>query len=48
MRSVEPGLNPQVQINQLIPNFPRTPNQVSQMTGNSPLLVLLFFLGSLN
>jgi hypothetical protein len=43
MRSVELGLNPQVPINQPIPNFPLTPDQVSQMTGNSPLLVLLFF-----
>ena len=42
MRSVEPGPNPQVLVNQPVPNFPRTPDDVSQMTGNSPLLVLLF------
>lgn len=31
MRSVEPGLNPRVPANQLIPNFPATPDDVSQM-----------------
>lgn len=31
MRSIELGLNPQVQVNQPIPNFPGTPDQISQM-----------------
>ena len=48
MRSIEQGLNPQVPVNQAIPNFPGTPDQVSQMNGTFPLLVLLFFLCSLN
>ena len=33
MRSVEPGPNPRIPANQLIPNFPATPDDVSQMTG---------------
>jgi hypothetical protein len=43
MRSIELGPNPQVPINQPIPNFPGTPDDVSQLTGNSPFPVLLFF-----
>jgi hypothetical protein len=43
MRSIEPASNPQVPINRPIPNFPGTLDDVSQMTGNSPLPVLLFF-----
>jgi hypothetical protein len=33
MRSVEPGPNPQVPINQPIPNFPASPDVISQMNG---------------
>jgi len=36
MRSVERGPNPQVQIGQLIPNFPGTPDDITQMTGILP------------
>lgn len=31
MRSIERGPNPQVPVNQAIPNFPGTPDQISQM-----------------
>ena len=33
MRSVDPGLNPQVPVNQPVLNFPATPDALSQMTG---------------
>lgn len=33
MRSLEQGPNPRVAINQAIPNFPGTPDQISQMNG---------------
>lgn len=36
MRSVESGPNPRVPANQLIPNFPATPDDVSQMNGTLP------------
>ena len=37
MRSVDQNPNAQVAINALIPNFPPTPDDVSQMTGTSLL-----------
>jgi hypothetical protein len=43
MRSIEPGPNPRVSINQLIPNFPPTPDTISQMTGILPVQCFLFF-----
>ncbi|XTI91269.1 hypothetical protein V2W45_1414983 [Cenococcum geophilum] len=43
MRSLEQGPNPRVAINQAIPNFPGTPDQISQMNGTFPFLVLHFF-----
>jgi hypothetical protein len=48
MRSVDPSPNPQVPINQAIPNFPATPDDLSQVTGNLSFPRFLFFLGSLN
>ena len=36
MRSVESSPNPQVPVNQPIPNFPSTPDDVTQMTGTLP------------
>jgi len=36
MRSVEQGANPQVPAGQAIPNFPRTPDHISQMNGTLP------------
>ena len=48
MRSVDPNPNPQVLINQLIPNFPGTPDAVSQMTGILSFVRFLFLFGSLN
>ena len=48
MRSLEQGPNPQVPVNQAIPNFPGTPRQITQMNGTFPLLVLHFFLCSPN
>jgi hypothetical protein len=38
MRSVEPGANPQIPINQPIPNFPATPDALSDMPGILPFL----------
>jgi len=38
MRSVEPGATPLVAINQPIPNFPATPDALSDMTGILPFL----------
>ena len=43
LRSVERGPNPRVPIGQPIPNFPGTPDQISEMSGTFPLLVLHFF-----
>ena len=43
MQSIERGPNPRVPIGQPIPNFPGTPDQISQMNGTFPLLVLHFF-----
>ena len=36
MRSIESSPNPRVPVNQPIPNFPGTPNDVTQMTGTLP------------
>ena len=36
MRSIEQGPNPQVPVNQAIPNFPGTPDQITLMNGTSP------------
>ena len=38
MRSVDPGPNPQVQINHAIPNFPATPDALSDLSGILPFL----------
>ena len=43
MRSIERGPSPQVPVNQAISNFPGTPDQILQMNGTFPLLVLHFF-----
>jgi len=43
LQSVERGPNPRVPIGRPIPDFPGTPNQISQMSGTFPLLVLYFF-----
>ena len=43
MRSIEQGPNPQVPVNQAIPNFPGTPDDITLMNGTFPLLVLHFF-----
>jgi hypothetical protein len=42
MRSLEPGDNPLVPINTLIPNFPATPDNISEMTGNYPFQFFSF------
>ena len=42
MRSVEPGPNARIPANQLIPNFPATPDDVPQMTGTLPSSTLSF------
>ena len=36
MRSIDSSPNPQVMVNQPIPNFPGTPNNVSLMNGTLP------------
>jgi hypothetical protein len=43
MRSVDPGVNSQVLINQPIPNFPATPDTISEMTGTLLFPRFLFF-----
>jgi len=43
MRSLEQGPNPQVSVNQAIPNFPGTPDQISLMNGNFPPSIASFF-----
>ncbi|KIX08820.1 uncharacterized protein Z518_03477 [Rhinocladiella mackenziei CBS 650.93] len=42
MRSVDPGDNPQVPIGNAIPNFPATPDDISDMNGNSPFQCISF------
>ena len=36
MRSIESSPNPRVPVNKPIPNFPGTPNDVTEMTGTLP------------
>ena len=43
MRSIEKGPNPQVPVNQAIPNFPSTPKHISEMNGTFPLSNVSFF-----
>jgi len=40
MLSIDSGNNPQVPVGQPIPNFPGTPNDIYQLNGTLPLVVL--------
>ena len=42
MRSLEQGPNPQVPIGQAIPNFPGTPDDITQMNGTFPFSASFF------
>ncbi|KIX08821.1 uncharacterized protein Z518_03478 [Rhinocladiella mackenziei CBS 650.93] len=42
MRSVDPGDNPQVPIGNLIPHFPTTPDDISDMNGTLPFQCISF------